>query len=269
MFIPDPLLEEAAFLAAAVREGSLSAREIAERVAERAQETWRPIDAAALLRRAAVLDGPGDRGGSLRGVPFVVAGAPSPQAIAALARAGAVEVTLLAPDAAGLSEAASAVVHGVAAIALAAARTDELVGCGVHALAIAGHEAALLARTSRDLALAADAVASGGADAGDALCRRLTDSVGQGAGALRIAVVGEVALGGGRPSLAFERIEAADAALLARYDAVVARAAHGGAAHLYMSPTAPGAADGLCVSARSAAVAVRIGAVLDAERLVG
>jgi len=269
MFIPDPLLEEAAFLAAAVREGSLSAREIARRVAERAQEAWQPIDAAALLRRAAALDVSGDRGGSLRGVPFVVAGTPSPQTIAALVRAGAVEVTLLAPDTARLSEAASAVARGVAALALAAARADELAGCGVHALALAGQEAALLARTSRDLALAADAVASGGEGTGDVLCRRLTDSVGQGAGTLRIAVVGDVALGGGRLSLAFERIEAGDAALLERYDAVVARAPHGGATHLYMSPSAPGRADGLCVSARSAAVAVRIGAVLDAERLVG
>jgi len=276
MFVPDPLLEEAAYLAAAVREGSLSASALMRLVQARieaADDMATRFDMANALQHAAEIDvAPAQATAlALPGVPFLVVGRGPDAPIASLEQAGAIRL-----DATGLSliDAARAVAAGIAAFVVSfESDAESLAVFGVRALLPIGGSRAFLARSCRDLAVVADA-AELGAGAGDALCRRLTDDVGRGTGSLAIAVVagaGLEKLNGkiGMPA-ALTPVDELNPADLGRFDAIITRRraplTRTQFAQLFL-PHEHERAGALRVLARHTEAAIRIGAVLDAEQL--
>jgi hypothetical protein len=280
VFIPDPLLEEAAFLAAAVREGSLPARKLVTlahaRVAE--MNAFR-FDLADALHRAGEIDRlvAARTNMPLAGVPFVIAGHGGERLRAALEQAGAIHLMKLDT----LLDAADAVRQGIAAIAMIAdAKSETIAACRIHALMTSESDAAFLARSCRDLALAVDAAAGGRSN--DVLCRPLTSEVGRGLGSLAIALLrGE---GGCLPStssrlnshcdgrgIAFATVDMADLKSLDRFDAIVSQSLpqrDSFAAWIWLPPSERNPEEGLCIAARSSDIAVRIGSALDAALLI-
>lgn len=279
MFIPDPLLEEAAFLAAAVREGLLPARRLMTLVHARAETNRLRFDLVEALRSAEEVDRLTAAGANLplAGVPFVIAGSSGEKFQAALEKEGAIHLGKLDT----LPEASNAVRQGVAAIAVSAGADPEMiVGCHVHALITSKSDAAFLARSCRDLALAADAAAGG--QANDAFCRPLTGEVGRGLGSLAIALMRSE--GGRQPAIparlnshrdgrgmVLTLVDAADPTPLDRFDAAVSqRLPQRGllTTQLFLPPSEPGSDEGLWITARSSDITIRIGSALDAARLI-
>src|SRR5262245_34723600 len=154
----DPLAEETAFLAAAVNEGSLSARDLMLLVTARAEL---PVeDRKRLLGRADDIDAALARGARLRlpGVPFITVGRQADADATAFEREGAIRLGDRHHSPVDFRHAADAVSRGIAAFALATGfPPDVLAGCQTHALVPAGRRNAILARSCRDLAVVMDA----------------------------------------------------------------------------------------------------------------
>jgi hypothetical protein len=188
----DPLDEEAAYIAAAVNEGSLAARDLIWRVHARADALGCdiPFDHEMTFQHAAEVDVRRGRGEklSLAGVPFLVVGTNSIRHAAPFERAGAVHLRLEPGITLALSDAAAAIADGVAAFAHVVAPSMQAPASGLHALMPAGRDYAILARSSRDLAIVIDAIQTAGGSS-DTLCRPLTAEVGRGAGSLMIGVM--------------------------------------------------------------------------------
>jgi hypothetical protein len=195
--VGDPLLEEAAFIAAALREGSLTARQVTElaisRLVELHQQTSLRTSIDAALRAADALDlSPATRHLALAGVPIIRVGTDAytdGSWKTALVRAGAILIAEAEPDPLSMDLAAEAVAAGAAAFAIVpSALAVQTVR--THRYQAEREDCSLLARSSRDLAIATDA--RDGAvladDSSATLCRRMTDSVGKGLGALSIAL---------------------------------------------------------------------------------
>jgi hypothetical protein len=243
--IPDPLTEEAAYIAAAVREGSFTAQEIVTRACARARLPANEARARARdvqARVASLL---------LPGVPFVTDGIDDSR-LTALTRAGAILIGHTA-------DAARLVANGAAAFAVVCGEAGE----GVHRLRPAGESLMLLARSSRDLALVFDALSpTPSANVAAALCRPLRDSVGHGSAGLTVAAVRVplvVALLA--PTCSVTMLAVADASLLQNFDAVIASQT--------IDPSAatlswPSDVSPQLIQSRSTDTVIRIGAALDA-----
>jgi hypothetical protein len=276
--VHEPLEEEAAFLAAAVAEGSLTARQLTALVLARLDRigtlpSFRPASERALERAGEIDARPARTAMVLAGVPVVVAGTTSPQHLDALLRAGVIVVGHVDGGERGLASAARLVAAGGAALALlgeefAASRLS----CATHRLLPAGARHGFLARSCRDFALAVDVVRNGASDS-PALCRPVTSQVGHGGRSLHVAVASDELASAIDSKSAYGMTLAAttpeDAAGLAPCDAVIA--AHDIAVP-YEAPARivlpwRGTVPDAWIVARSTDVAIRIGAVLDAAAL--
>jgi hypothetical protein len=253
--VPDALTEEAAYLAAAVREGSLTAPDLIARACDRAAPFMR-VDRERALARAHKVE-------ACRGAPLLLGGVPfvfdevNEAWLEALSRVGAVPIGQVRAAAASML-----VSNGGAAFAVL---RDTPEFPDVHLLRAAGE--VILARSSRDLALVRDALsAAPSLSVADALCRPFADSVGRAPSDLMVALIGAPAIAGLLSRVCRVTMFASAIArdgLLDRFDAVASEEALAVDAAVLRLPV------GLDLESRTRETAIRIGAALDAEMLKG